>query len=91
MWLNEVDDIDDPCIEELENDNFDRLGCALTKAVLSVLNGVEPLLFGCGLGLLKANERMLSTPPEERTRLTKHVKLSMKNFLSFLNVWSTTT
>lgn len=34
-------------------------------------------------GLLIANERTLSTPPEFRTRVTKHVKLSMKYFLSF--------
>lgn len=58
MWLNEVDDIDDLCIEEFENDNFDRLGCVFMKVVFSVLNGVELLLFGCGLGLFKVNECM---------------------------------
>lgn len=49
--------------------------------VLPELRGRVPLL-------LMAKERMLSTPPDFRTRVTKHVRLSMKNFRSFFIVLS---
>lgn len=40
----------------------------------------------CESCLLIAKDLMLSTPPEFRTLVTKHVKLSMKYFLSFFMV-----
>lgn len=97
-WLNVADDTDDPRSEvkegvfdnKLEAVKVEKLLERLEKGPVLICVLVVRGVFGTlgGSGLLMANERTLSTPPEFLTRVTKHVKLSMKYFRSFFIVLS---
>lgn len=83
-----MEDSDEPRRDELKEDWFERMACAVAywvgKLVDRKLEGTTVDGTTVGIrGLLMANERTLSTPPELRTRVTKQVRLSMKYFLSF--------